>query len=88
MRSSFLLSFVFLVVLCCLPVNGWRSFWKGRRFGGNLGHPTDSKGILNDGENEDLWFVQKLDHFEPMNVKTWKQVKFKNSFKLKVTINT
>jgi hypothetical protein len=57
-----------------MPTYGWRNFWKGRKFGGNVGHPTDSKGILS-SENEDLWFTQKLDHFEPMNTKTWKQVK-------------
>lgn len=81
MKSSFLFGFLFLVVLCFMPISAWRTFWKGRKFGGNLGHPTDSKGILmNDGENEDLWFVQKLDHFEPMNTKTWKQVKQKFFF--------
>lgn len=57
------------------PVLGWRTFWKGRKFDGNVGHPTDFKGRLgNDGDN-DLWFTQKLDHFEPVNDKTWKQVR-------------
>lgn len=75
MKSAllFLFSVIFLASLC-EPTYGWRSFWKGRRFGGNVGHPTDSKGLLSSDENEDLWFVQKLDHFEPMNTKTWKQV--------------
>lgn len=59
----------------------WRSFWKGRRYGGNIGHPSDSKGFLRSEDNEDLWFTQKLDHSDPMNVQTWKQVDILNSIK-------
>ena len=62
-------------MVLCEPILCWRNFWKGRKYGGNLGHPTDNKKIHELGENEDLWFTQKLDHFEPMNAKTWKQVR-------------
>lgn len=70
----FCLIFVSLLLIC-VPTLGWRTFWKGRRFDGNVGHPTDFKGQLGGEGDEDLWFTQKLDHFEPTNDKTWKQVR-------------
>lgn len=73
MVKSLCLIFVSLLVICD-PSFGWRTFWKGRRFDGNVGHPTDFKGRLGSDGDEDLWFNQKLDHFEPTNDQTWKQV--------------
>lgn len=70
---SLCLAFV-VIFLIAEPACGWRVFWKGRRFDGNVGHPTDYHGRLG-SDGEDLWFTQKLDHFEPMNDKTWKQVR-------------
>lgn len=64
------------------PVFGWRNFWKGRRFEGNVGHPTKFRGSLESKGNDDLWFTQKLDHFTPMNDKTWKQVWLKFNLRL------
>lgn len=59
----------FEAVLC------WRGFWKGRKNGGNLGDPEKFKTDLGaSDDNEDLWFTQKLDHSDPMNIKTWQQV--------------
>lgn len=71
------LSFVLVIVIAFSgPTFGWRTFWKGRRFDGNVGHPTDYRGLLGSAAgDEDLWFTQKLDHFELMNDKTWKQVR-------------
>lgn len=63
-----------LILAISVPVLGWRTFWKGRRFNGNVGHPTDFHHSLGVESDEDLWFKQKLDHFEPTNDKTWKQV--------------
>lgn len=75
MKSTFLLLLVILLIFC-QPSESWRTFWKGRRYGGNIGHPVDSKGLLRDADdNEDLWFTQNLNHFDPMNLQTWKQVK-------------
>lgn len=56
----------------------WRSFWKGRKSGGNLGHPDKFHFNHNlkesDDSSEDKWFEQKLDHFDPRSDKTWQQV--------------
>jgi hypothetical protein len=70
------LSLIFVILFVTFqPIFGWRTFWKGRKFDGNVGHPTDSRGNLRENVGgDDLWFTQKLDHFEPMNDKTWKQV--------------
>lgn len=68
------LSLIFVIVAAiCSPALGWRNFWKGRRFEGNVGHPTDFRGELG-SDGGDLWFTQKLDHSQPMDDKTWKQV--------------
>lgn len=64
----------FLIFVVLNETSAWRTFWRGRRFDGNVGHPTDFQGSLRNAGDEDLWFEQKLDHFEPMNDKTWKQV--------------
>jgi hypothetical protein len=56
------------------PAFGWRHFWKGRRFEGNVGHPTEFRGNLRNKGDDDLWFKQKLDHSQPMDDKTWNQV--------------
>lgn len=60
------------------PAFGWRHFWKGRRFEGNVGHPTEFRGKLKSENNDDLSFTQKLDHSDPMNDKTWDQRYFVN----------
>lgn len=72
MQSLKLILVVFVAI--SQPALGWRSFWKGRRFDGNVGDPTNFKPLLGAEGADDLWFNQKLDHFEPMNDKTWKQV--------------
>lgn len=63
---------VILLSFIISDVSGWRTFWKGRRSGGNLVHPE-----VNVTKNElppDQWFEQKLDHFNESNKETWKQV--------------
>lgn len=69
-----LLMIAALVLMTSAPALAWRTFWKGRRFDGNVGHPTDFHAALGAQSDDDLWFMQKLDHFEPTNDKTWKQV--------------
>lgn len=44
---------------------------KNRHVG--LGQPNTPENI-NEMEFEDNWFVQKLDHFNPTDNRTWKQV--------------
>lgn len=67
-------SLILALLMVCEPSFGWRSFWKGRRFDGNVGHPSDFHGKLGGEAHDDLWFNQKLDHFEPISDETWKQV--------------
>lgn len=56
-----LVSAFFLSDVDCL-----RRFWRGRRF------ELESKLL---GADPDLWFEQKLDHFNPTNNASWNQVK-------------
>lgn len=52
--------------------NAWRHFWKGRKNGGNLGHPSNFE-ISDKPLPQDEWFTQNLDHFNPINNETWQQ---------------
>lgn len=49
---------------------------------GNVGHPTVFRGQLRSEGDEDLWFEQKLDHFEPISDKTWMQVRTSRNYSL------
>lgn len=69
------LSFIIVIFIAFSePTFGWRKFWKGRRFDGNVGPPTDYRSSFYSDRDENLWFTQKLDHFEPTNDQIWKQV--------------
>ncbi|XP_070499827.1 putative serine protease F56F10.1 [Chironomus tepperi] len=70
MKTFILKSAIFILFINA--VCGWRHFWKGRKVNGNLGGPTHFHLELESG-NEDLWFTQLLDHFEPLNRQTWNQ---------------
>lgn len=61
------------VLLIFLQVNCWKNFHHGRGFGGNLGKPGNGSLVYSD-EFPEQWFTQKLDHFNPNNEVTWKQV--------------
>lgn len=69
-----LLSFFLLMFI--LQVECWKYFHFGRVVGGNLGTPlnTEQLTVSSDNDFPDLWFMQKLDHFNPNNEITWKQV--------------
>lgn len=49
----------------------WRSFAIGRKKNGNLGEPNLSKSF---DPPKDQWFTQNLDHFNPVEGRTWQQV--------------
>ncbi|CAO1329149.1 unnamed protein product [Diamesa hyperborea] len=71
---------VLVLSLFVLEIHCWRGgFWKGRKFNGNVGDPTNFKhdNLLSSSANE-LWFIQNLDHSDPMNTRTWKQRYFVN----------
>ena len=55
----------------------WKNFRWGRIRHGNLGHPESSEITP-----EEKYFVQKLDHFDPTNTKTWNQVRIAGLFSL------
>ena len=44
---------------------GWKHFWRGK---------WRSKHVEAQDGPPDQWFEQKLDHFNVVNTKTWKQV--------------
>lgn len=72
-KSVVFVSFIILSILL-ENIHGWRTFWKGRRSGGNLVHPH-----VNVSQYQlppDEWFEQRLDHFNESNKATWKQVGF------------
>lgn len=57
----------------------WRHFWKGRNFGGNLGDPVrrhvkQRLPASDQYTDSSIIFEQNLDHFDPTNTATWKQV--------------
>lgn len=51
-----------------IEVEGWRHFWRGKKFN------REEAGAVNSLLPSDQWFEQKLDHFNVINTKTWKQV--------------
>ena len=51
------------------------------------GRPVNKHGLLAVPESttvadvdSERWFIQRLDHFDPTNLKTWKQVAFLDTF--------
>lgn len=70
--SIFLLIFTVLVFVQIDSVHGWRKFWKGRHYKGNLHVPIAN--VSAEQLPPDRWFAQKLDHFDPSNTQTWNQV--------------
>ena len=70
--ESFEMRFIFLLAafLIVNHVEAWRHFWRGKSF---KKHVLGESNIA-DGP-PDQWFVQKLDHFDVINQKTWNQVR-------------
>lgn len=71
------LLFKLLIFHCVLSYCwGIRQFWRGRYVkGGGLGDPSKFPTLRSDVSNEEKWFTQELDHFDPTNLgKTWQQV--------------
>lgn len=54
--------------------NALGQFKNGRSVHGFLGEPSKISLNIRDNEPEDMWFGQKLDHFDANNDVTWKQV--------------
>lgn len=67
--------FILCVLWCCVWWNSPVTSFKKKLIGlGEPNSPENGKEI----NIEDKWFVQKLNHFDPSDNRTWKQVfKFK-----------
>lgn len=80
LQSEMRLFGLLFVVVCLISIDStvsWRTFWKGRRVGGNVGHPEKFHRIESSADDsEDRWFDQIFDHFDPRNNLKWKQVRF------------
>lgn len=65
------------ILLCSLTlvvnIHAWKIFHRGRGAGGNLGLPVRSS-ISSVKQIPEKWFIQNLDHFNPVDQRTWKQV--------------
>lgn len=70
-NTTFALFIIFIVLI--ENANCWRTFWKGRKSGGNVLHPHLNETDIN--LPPDQWFSQKLDQFDEKNEATWNQVK-------------
>jgi len=67
------LPLLLLIILNVININiAWRTFLRGRSKYGNLGAPVlSSKTYVLPKEQ---WFSQYLDHFNPTEIRVWKQV--------------
>lgn len=72
-RSKIFFAFLIGFFVSVAEIEGWRTFWKGRRTGGNLAAPHSH--LLPQELPPDQWFDQKLDHFNDNDPLTWKQVR-------------
>uniref|UniRef100_A0A336K475 CSON000635 protein n=1 Tax=Culicoides sonorensis TaxID=179676 RepID=A0A336K475_CULSO len=76
---------LYLLLFSCISSYCYaiRNFWRGRYSGGALGQPSkvyNYKKHLLSSANEEKWFTQQLDHFDPTNLsKTWQQRYYVNS---------
>lgn len=77
-ERKFTLIFLLIITIIAFvhidTVHGWRTFWKGRHFNGNL--QLQNVNVSLEKLPSDQWFNQKLDHFDASNTETWKQVSF------------
>lgn len=80
--NRILIAFIICFFVSIEEINGWRTFWKGRRNGGNLIPPHSH--LLRHELPADQWFEQKLDHFNENNNSTWKQVRINVESKMKM----
>lgn len=61
------------ILLSVLSIStAWRTFLRGRSKGGNLGEPVLTSETISLPQEQ--WFMQYLDHFNPTDVRVWKQV--------------
>ncbi|XP_065160833.1 putative serine protease K12H4.7 [Atheta coriaria] len=66
-----------ILFLSLVNINhAWRNFYRGRGVGGNLGYPPRGvklQGRISNDHVSTEWFTQKLDHFQPNDLRAWKQ---------------
>lgn len=66
-----LYTILFNLYVALISVDGVKKFHLGRSNGGNLGIPG---GDYQSNLPPPQWFKQKLDHSNPSDLRTWKQV--------------
>ncbi|KAH8397566.1 hypothetical protein KR222_010250 [Zaprionus bogoriensis] len=73
------LGLLLLLLLACLiaQCDAW-GFRRGRQFNGFLGSPSKMLSLYRTLDVEDMWFKQRLDHFQPADTRTWRQRYFVN----------
>lgn len=67
-----------LLLFALLQVQCWNVFHFGRHTEGGFGRPYGDNSVPDAGTDDDfpdLWFTQKLDHFDSNNNDTWNQVR-------------
>jgi len=74
-RTYFFIAFC--VAFLCLG-NALQMFRQGRSRGGMLGRPKGATVIARELLPPDQWFTQPLDHFDPADLRHWKQRYFVN----------
>ena len=71
-------AFLLLFVLLNKETSGFKLNTRSKHYGAKLGEPAGEwQGEL----PPDQWFVQSLDHFNPSDTRTWKQVYLKSILK-------
>ncbi|KAB0797058.1 hypothetical protein PPYR_11119 [Photinus pyralis] len=76
-----------ILQLILIQADCWKIFHRGREVGGNLGAPYDVGYKATKKLAQDEWFIQRLDHFNPTDLRVWKQRYFTNDQFYKVTHN-
>lgn len=68
-KMKWVIFLIFAAIGTIREINGLRKFYRGKRFEWESQNLKASSPI-----DTELWFEQILDHFEPTNNATWKQV--------------
>ncbi|XP_017137003.1 putative serine protease F56F10.1 [Drosophila miranda] len=68
-----------LFFLCLIVQSSALGFRRGRLVNGFMGDPSKIPTLQRSLDSEDLWFEQRLDHFQARNTRTWQQRYFVNA---------
>lgn len=71
MNAGVLLSIFLFCAINVIEIECWKIFNKGRVRGGMFGGPKFEEAV---DLPPDEWFEQRLDHYDPSEIRTWNQV--------------